>query len=102
MWNIKQSGLFLVCAMLLLSGCDPIARHKVVSTIFDGVPSLPPPEQLCEDYAIKKVAEAKAETDRKDTGPAGSEHPPYKEKRCEDCHDKTREGGLIRPKNELC
>ena len=97
-------GLFAVCAVLGLSGCDPITRHKVASTIFDGVPALPPPEQLCEEYAEKRVAAAKEELVQKETkkGPAGSTHPPYQEKQCDGCHDKTKEGGLIQPKNKLC
>jgi predicted CXXCH cytochrome family protein len=96
--------LYAVCAVLVLSGCDPITRYKVMSTIFDGVPALPPPEQLCEEYAEKKVAEAKIDLVKKDTqkGPTGSTHFPYQNKQCDNCHDKSKEGGLIRPKNELC
>lgn len=97
-------GLFAVCAVLILSGCDPNTRYKVISTIFDGVPALPPPEQLCEEYAEKQVAEAKAKLLNKETkkGPTGSTHLPYQDKQCDDCHDKSQQGGLIRPKNELC
>ena len=97
-------GLLAVCAALIVSGCDPIARHKVVSTIFDGVPALPPPEQICEEYAEKRVAEAKAAQVQKESknGPTGSIHLPYQEKQCDDCHDKSQQGGLVRPKNELC
>jgi predicted CXXCH cytochrome family protein len=104
MKRFRYIGLFAACAVLVLSGCDPITRYKVTSTIFDGVPALPPPEQLCAEYAEKRVAEAKAESAQKETkkGPAGSAHLPYQEKQCDDCHDKSKEGGLIKPKNELC
>jgi predicted CXXCH cytochrome family protein len=104
MKNFRYMALFAVCAVLVLSGCDPITRYKVTSTIFDGVPALPPPEQLCEEYAEKRIAAAKAEQVQKETkkGPAGSTHLPYQEKQCDDCHDKSKEGGLIRPKTELC
>jgi len=97
-------GLFAVCAVLVLSGCDPIIRYKTASTIFDGVPALPPPEQLCVEYAEKKVTEAKTELLHEVAikGPAGSTHLPYQEKQCEGCHDKLKEGGLIRAKNEIC
>jgi predicted CXXCH cytochrome family protein len=100
----KYIGLFALCAPLILSGCDPITRYKVTSTIFDGVPALPPPEQLCEEYAEKKVAKTKAELLHKETKTvaAGSAHLPYQDKKCDDCHDKTLKDGLIRPKNELC
>ena len=97
--------MFLLFAAVLfpLSGCDQVTRYKVTSTIFDGVPALPPPEQLCEEYAVKKVAEAQALAlniaKKKVTG---SSHPPYDDKRCDDCHDKNKEGGLIQPRNKLC
>jgi predicted CXXCH cytochrome family protein len=96
--------VFSVFTLLVLSGCDPITRYKVTSTIFDGVPALPPPEKLCEDYAEKKVAEAMSSQLQKEAqkSPGSSTHLPYQEKQCDDCHDKTKEGGLIRPKNELC
>ncbi len=94
-------------AALLLAGCDPIARHKALTTVFDGVPSLPPPEELCQEYAEKltKAATEKTETAAAPTPKnAGSIHPPFEEKRCTDCH--ASGGGvssnLIKPKNELC
>jgi predicted CXXCH cytochrome family protein len=96
-----------VCAfgvVLLLSGCDPVTRYKVTSTIFDGVPSYPPPEQFCQEYAEKKVETEKAAAQQQamKKGPTGSSHVPYQEKQCDDCHDKAKEGGLVLPKKELC
>lgn len=97
--------LIAAWASLVLSGCDPVARYKITSTIFDGVPMLPPPEQLCEEYAQKQVAKAKAELLHQETGEvgaAGSSHLPYQDKLCDGCHDKTLQDGLIQPKNKLC
>lgn len=37
------SILLILLALLPACGCDPLTRHKALSTIFDGVPSLPPP-----------------------------------------------------------
>lgn len=90
--------------VLILTGCDPVSRYKITSTIFDGVPALPPPEQLCEEYAEKQVAKTKADLLHQETKKtaAGSAHLPYQDKKCDDCHDKTKEGGLIQPKNQLC
>jgi predicted CXXCH cytochrome family protein len=103
--RIRYIYLFAVCAAVVLFGCDPNTRYKIASTIFDGVPALPPPEQLCDEYAAKKVAEAKADLLHKETKKGEnsvSTHLPYLEKQCDGCHDKLKEGGLIRPKNELC
>jgi predicted CXXCH cytochrome family protein len=104
MKEFRFIGIIAVCTALILPGCDAITRHKVASTIFDGVPTLPPPEQFCEEYAIKRVTEVKAEIEHKETkkGPTGSSHLPYQDKQCDDCHDKMQQGGLIKPKNELC
>lgn len=85
-------------------GCDPINRHKVLTTIFDGVPSLPPPEQICEEYAAQKIAALNAPAAKSESAQEQkvSQHLPYVEKRCDDCHDKNAENGLIRPKDQLC
>jgi len=97
-------GFFLSC----MSGCDPVARHKVISTIFDGVPSPPPPEQVCTEFAEKRVAELRDELSGKKTAElakktgTGSEHPPYAEKKCDNCHNKTTESGFVTAKEDLC
>jgi len=97
--------LFLVCACACLSGCDPLVRHKIATTIFDGVPSMPPAEQYCSDYhqqaLLDEAAAAKKRTLAK-LGTATSEHPPYAEKRCSGCHDKNSESGFVVPLAGLC
>lgn len=95
--------IWMGCFLCLLCGCDPVTRHKVASTIFDGVPSLPPAADFCQDYQLKKVEEktASRKLAANDAG-TGSSHLPYREKRCNACHDKTQESGLIKPKNQLC
>lgn len=100
-------ALLLTFLCLLLSGCDPVARHKALSTIFDGVPSLPPAENLCKDYYTQRVAAELSGAKLKEGGGdavISSVHLPYEEKRCNDCHaeDKDKTDGLIRPKRELC
>jgi predicted CXXCH cytochrome family protein len=91
--------------VMVLCGCDPVTTHKITSTIFDGVPSLPPAEQYCREYHEAKLTE-EAEAAKKKMAAleidARSEHEPYAKKRCSDCHDKMAEGGLVRPKKELC
>ena len=97
--------------MVFIAGCsDPLTRHNVLSTLFDGVPELPPVEQLCEDHMGDKYKEfydalAIAEQEK---GGEGSEkrifskHPPFAEKKCQGCHDFKKTNRLIVPKNELC
>lgn len=103
---MKNLGIILValCVMSVLWGCDPLTVHKVSSTIFDGVPSLPPADQYCQDYHEKKVAEQLDASKKKSTAETstGSSHPPYKAKKCNNCHDKSKDSGLIKPKDEIC
>jgi len=95
---------------LLLIGCgDPVTNHKILSTIFDGVPSLPPAGEMCNEYYQKRVAAEAAGREMAATDPGGSQnrgssHKPYKEKKCNDCHSKNKNinAGLIAPKRELC
>ena len=100
-------ALALLAASLLLSGCDPVARHKVITTIFEGVPSLPPAEDLCKEYHEQKVA---AELSAATKGGENSgvvetvTHLPYEQKKCNDCHSENKDTnqGFVRPLQELC
>lgn len=98
---------------LTLCGCDPVARHKVLVSLLDGYPTLPPVERLCREHE-ERVLEACL---KKEPVPvaAGSQvaqrsaHKPFMEKRCNDCHraDKggdtsSEEGLLVKPREELC
>jgi len=106
----KHSAVLSVCALLLicaLSSCSPITRHQVLTTIFDGVPSMPPAEQICTEYAAEVLAKDRDEREGKGkvvaTAQQASAHKPYSEKRCDDCHDKTTESGFVaKSKTELC
>lgn len=98
---------WLLCGVVLLAvlGCDATTRYKVLSTVFDGVPRLPPPEEYCQgiDTGQSPDETALAEPDGESADrKAGSSHEPYREKRCNDCHAFDRPGGLLRPKRELC
>jgi predicted CXXCH cytochrome family protein len=101
-WSII---LTIVLAVGLLNGCDPLTRHQITSTIFDGVPSMPPAEQYCMDFHQRALSEEREAEQRrnqpKETGSA-SVHPPYAEKRCNGCHDKNTESGFVAPRRELC
>lgn len=107
---IKWSLLLLaVCLVAWVAGCDSVARHKVLTTVFDGVPELPQPQNLCDEYYQQRMA---AEAEGKMLNAAGelvadaqrSAHKPYAEKACNDCHssNKNVNDGLIAPKRELC
>ena len=104
----------LVCGSLLaLAGCssDPLINHKRLTNIFDGVPDLPPLEQLCKDnmadifntYYEERLGEAAAGSiEEEKTVVVGSSHPPYAEKNCQGCHDFKKKNLLIYPADQLC
>jgi predicted CXXCH cytochrome family protein len=97
--------LWILAGLCLLCGCDPVTVHKVTTTIFDGVPSLPEPQQYCQEYHENKLKSEREEAKSKEAVEpvaTGSVHPPYRQKQCERCHDKSKDSGLIRPKNEIC
>lgn len=100
----RHIALLLFCA---LCSCSPVTRHQVLTTIFDGVPSMPPAEQICAEYATDMLAKEKAEREGKGKPAAevqqASSHRPYAEKQCDDCHDKTTESGfVVKNKLDLC
>jgi predicted CXXCH cytochrome family protein len=92
-------------AMVLLCGCDPVTRYQITSTIFDGVPRMPPAEEYCRDYHQRTLAEEAAVEKSKQLAlqkAQASTHPPYAEKRCNDCHDKNTDSGFVTPLEDLC
>jgi predicted CXXCH cytochrome family protein len=105
MGKLGTTLAILAATTLLISGCDPVTRHNITSTIFDGVPSLPPAEEFCKDYHERALAEEQEALKRKLRGQVEgsvSIHPPYKEKQCNNCHDKNSDSGFVAPVKELC
>ncbi|MDA8164541.1 MAG: hypothetical protein M0017_05880 [Desulfobacteraceae bacterium] len=107
----QKLALAFLCPLILLAGCaDPVSRHHTLSTFFDGVPNLPPVEQLCEEYMGDEYKEFYAALDakRKEGGGEGeshaivSRHPPFAQKKCTGCHDFKASNMLLRPADQLC
>lgn len=100
----------IVCCMLAgvvgaVLGCDPLTVHKVTTTIFDGVPSMPSAEQYCKDYHQEALVKERSATQKnKLLAEKGTEsvHPPYEEKKCDNCHNKNTDSGFVVPLNDLC
>jgi predicted CXXCH cytochrome family protein len=90
---------------LQICACDPLTVHKVTTTIFDGVPAMPPAEQYCKEFheqAVQDEIDATKKLRLAQLGALGSNHPPYAEKRCNACHDKNTESGFITATADLC
>ena len=95
--------LLMIAVVTICSGCDPLTVHKVTSTIFDGVPTMPSPQQYCKDYHEQATLDdLAAERQQQNSVVHNSVHPPYGEKRCSDCHDKNTDSGFVVAADALC
>jgi len=98
-------------------GCvsiDPLTKHKLLTTVFDGVPELPTIDELCQDnieelfnqYYEKRIAQSTMGDTEEEKGvssdQATSEHRPWKEKNCQGCHDFKAKNKLRLPNDEIC
>ena len=101
----RRVYFILICVTILLYGCEPLTMHKVATTIFDGVPTMPSPEKYCYEYhqqtlhAEQEEAKRKAQSEKIS---GQSSHRPYEDKRCNDCHNKETDSGFVTSKEELC
>jgi predicted CXXCH cytochrome family protein len=93
---------FITAAAVVLGGCDPLTMHKVTSTLFDGVPSMPPAEQYCKEYHVQATLDELAAKRKQQGVVLESTHPPYAEKRCNDCHNKDTDSGFVVAADALC
>jgi predicted CXXCH cytochrome family protein len=103
----SASVLLFVCALLPICGCDATNRHKVLTSVIDGWPTLPAQNDFCREYENNRIAGKQAvvaPAGQKVPEAEGSRHAPYIEKRCPDCHASAEgvSSNLIKPKNELC
>ena len=116
LFNILMGAIFFS----LITGCsDPVTRHKVLTTFFDGVPELPTLDKLCKekvdevctphldalcpDYEAKiQKAKEEAELAQKKKELKRSVHPPFGQKNCRGCHVFAGTVGFVAPKRKLC
>ena len=102
------AGLLLrvACAAALLFslGCSEFTARNISSFLFDGVPAPPEPDAYCAPWLAARQAPLSSSRGGKQAAakPHGSAHLPYVEKQCNDCHDKSKEGGLVAPPEKLC
>ncbi len=97
--------IFIFIVLMLMISCDPVTRHKVLTTLFDGVPSLPPHMMYCPEPEVhkKKLTEgANATAEKEKILKMASIHKPFDEKRCKDCHDFSGKVGFVVPLQDLC
>ncbi|WP_085811892.1 cytochrome c3 family protein [Geoanaerobacter pelophilus] len=109
--GVRRGVLLLAC--LAACGCDPVARQKALVTVLPGWPTFPAVEEVCRDHAERESAARREKEavalDASNAPAKRSEHLPFAEKRCNDCHNSNQgagsaseEGLLVKPREELC
>lgn len=92
-WRV--AWLFLACALaaLLLAGCNPVTRYKVLTFFFTGVP--PMGEEEKDEEEDRPAVVAKVEKKRSVVVKATRyTHGPYASNQCNLCHETSASGGF--------
>jgi len=92
-------------ALFLVLGCSEFSARNFSSFLFDGVPAPPEPDTFCAPWLAAKQAplsSSRANGKKVAAKAKGSGHLPYVEKQCNDCHDKSKDKGLVAPPDKLC
>jgi predicted CXXCH cytochrome family protein len=92
-----------VIVMLAFFGCSAVHRHKTLTFFFDGVPDT-------NGMQSTKILDSKEKTDSagmkgfiaKADKPKIYYHEPFKERKCDACHDKSTMGKFLKPQPMLC
>jgi len=118
--SLKAVLMLLLGSFVLLSaGCfhmDPLKKHNLLTTVFDGVPDLPDLDELCQEnveelfnqYYEERITEASMndwEATKAGKGKSrehASRHRPWAEKNCRGCHNFKAKNKLKRPLNKIC
>ncbi|MBN2433018.1 MAG: hypothetical protein JXQ27_16220 [Acidobacteria bacterium] len=102
MFRYWKTILLLIPGCLwLLAGCAPNTRHKVLRTVFDGVPP-PRPAAATSPAATPAPTDQAGTADPASLRPTGSVHQPYADRECNSCHGTRLSNQLILPPDQLC
>jgi predicted CXXCH cytochrome family protein len=95
--------MVVVILMALLIGCSSIHSYKTLSFFFDGVPK---PENKITTHKLDSISRTDSTSLAQNLIPTQKPlmnyHPPYQEKECASCHDKSAMGKFTSPQPELC
>ena len=96
---MKKHIFFFVIITSLFIACSPEISYKVLSFLFDGVPDPDENEIVAVNDSLSQIDSIATERVIK---PQFVLHPPYKERACTNCHDRSTMGKLLKPQPELC
>jgi predicted CXXCH cytochrome family protein len=90
--GMRSYILICLASMVMLCGCEPQTRYKVLSFFFDGVPVPRDPSLITESADAKGTGGVRVRA---------SKHGPYEAKMCAACHDPNT-NALLLPRDQLC
>ncbi len=102
MWNTIVRNIQIFCLLttiVTLITCSPEGRRKIYRTLFDGVPA---PETNVEVVADSLVSSDSTTGLSKKIEPEWNLHPPYQDKECDTCHNRSRGNLYIETQPALC
>lgn len=97
--RIAQVAASLLLAGVLCIGCDASSRFRVLSRVFDGVPSPPPPVEVPPEFAGREAVKEQALRARRS---GYGEHGPYAARMCGACHLSMASNTYVEPLDQLC
>jgi predicted CXXCH cytochrome family protein len=92
----RTVAIGICVAAALLAACSPATRHKVLTTMFDGVPPMKAP---VSPGAEQPAAPGSAVLSQPVTS---REHGPYAARQCDACHESGASNALVAPREQLC
>lgn len=95
LWRPSWVALRILAFVLVISSAacaSQETRYRILTLFFDGVP--PPYQAPAPGTAVEAAVEVAA--------PQPSAHPPFKQRRCELCHNRQMSNALIVEKHKLC
>ena len=93
----------VLLAMILLSACSAVTRHRVLSFFFDGVPE-PGSKTVAEGEAPSRSEQGREDGAVLQSGsrPLVQTHAPYRDRKCRACHEGFSAQVLRTPEQGLC
>jgi predicted CXXCH cytochrome family protein len=97
---MKKLLLTVSLALLFLVSCTAETRHRVLTTLFDGVDD--PEKKAAPAGQVQAEAPGELPAAAPVTAVVTSAHPSFAEKMCADCHEVDQGYRLTEPQPQLC
>ena len=102
----RTKTTILILVLTLFVSCSVEQHHQTLAFFFDGVPDPTTVEQAVEEQTIEKDSAPEDQPVGVNRKAAQQQvlsvHPPYQDRECDSCHDRSSASFLTAPADELC